>query len=281
MAGIVALLLPFLPETSPTKIILHRARRLRATTGNESYLAPSELKPLHLAATFKEAPMKLGEITVKGPAIAFACIYSAIVYATYYSFFECSPNVYLQTYRLPLFGLGLVFTSSNCGGCAIGLATYWAYLRYYFIPRARHIHDSTGLPVPQEAWLRPGLIGVFGPPAGLFLFAWTARADVHYIVPAVGIGIFAATSFWVYQSLICDIPLTYPKYVASLFAANDFARSIAAAAMVTASRFMYDNLDIGRGVTLVMGLTLFGVVGLWYLHYDGARLRAKSRFTGE
>ena len=279
MAAPVLLILPFLPETSPTKVILQRARRIRKTTGDKSYLAPSELKPMHLGTVFKEALMKPGEITVKDPAIAFACIYGSIVYATYYSFFEAFPLVYLGTYQMSLGELELIFTNIIIG-CLVGLVAYWAYIRYYFIPRARHYHGQKGEPVPQEEWLRPGLIGVFGPPAGLLLFAWTARADIHWIAPTFGIGIFAATSFVVFQSLICYIPLTYPRYVASSFAANDFARSITAAAFVQFSRQMYLKLGIGKGVTLVAGSSMFGVLGLFYLYYCGAKLRARSKFTG-
>jgi MFS transporter, DHA1 family, multidrug resistance protein len=83
MAGIVMIMLPLVPETSPTKIILHRARRLRKVTKDESYLAPSELKPLNFGANLQIALNKPLEITIKDPAIAFACIYGAIVYATY------------------------------------------------------------------------------------------------------------------------------------------------------------------------------------------------------
>lgn len=84
----------------------------------------------------------------------------------------------------------------------------------------------------------------------------------------------------VFQSLICYIPLTYPKYVASLFAANDFARSAAAAVMVSVSRWQYEDLGVERGVCVVAGLSVFGVLGLWYLWWDGARLRGRSSFAG-
>ena len=279
MAGIVLILLPLLPETNPSTVLHRRAKRLRAATGNASYLAQSELKPLNFQTVFGEALSKPLEITIKDPAIAFACVYGSIVYATYYSFFEAFPIVYLYNYGMTLGELGLIFTNIIIG-CIVGLAAYYVYIRHYFIPRAKRHHTSTGTPVAQEAWLRPGLVAVWGPPIGLLLFAWTARAGVHWIVPTVGIAIFAGTSFVVFQSLICYIPLTYPNYVASLFAANDFARSTLAAGFVMFSRQMYVNLGIGRGVTLVAGMSFIGVLGMYGLYYFGARLRARSKFTG-
>lgn len=279
MAGVVLIFLPFLPETSPSTILLDRAKRLRQVTGNNAYLAPSELKHVPFSELLKEALNKPIEVTVKDPAIAYACVYGGIVYATYYSFFEAFPLVYLGTYNMSLGALGLIFTNITVG-CLVGLIAYWIYLRYYFIPRAKQYHEKHGEPVPQEQWLRPGLLGVWGPPAGLLLFAWTARAAVHWIAPTAGIAIFAATSFWVFQSLICYIPLTYPKYVASLFAANDFSRSILAAGFVQFSRQMYLNLGIDRGVTLVAGLSCIGVIGMYGLYHYGAVLRARSKFAG-
>ena len=272
-------LLPLLPETSPTKIILHRARRLRKATNNNAYLAPSELKPLNFGSTLLQALIKPIEISVKDPAIAFTVIYCAIVYGTYYSFFEAFPLVYLGVYRMSLGGMGLVFMT-NVIGCLVGLIAYVLYLKHIFIPQAKHQHQLRGIPVPQEQWLRPGLVGVWGVTAGLLLFAWTARADIHWTVPTIGIGIWAATSFLVFQSIICYVVLSYPSYVASLFAGNDFCRSSAAAAMVQSTRYLYINLGIDRGVSLIAGLSGLGVMGMYLLYGVGANLRARSKFSG-
>lgn len=279
MGGAVLIFLPFLPETSPQTILLNRARRLRKATGKHTYKAPSELDPVPFGKRLHEALNRPLEITVKDPAIAYACIYGSIVYATYYSFFEAFPLVYLGTYGMSLGSMGLIFLALTVG-CVIGLVLYYIYITWHFIPQARAHHTEKGEPVAQEQWLLPGLVGVWGPPAGLILFAWTARADIHFMVPTVGIGIFAASTFFIFQSLICYVPLSYPKYVASLFAANDCARSLLAAGFVQFSRQMYSNLGIDKGVTLVAGLSVAGIFGMYGLYYYGAKLRARSKFTG-
>ncbi|KIW35361.1 uncharacterized protein PV07_02060 [Cladophialophora immunda] len=279
MGAVVLVVLPFLPETSPQTILLNRARRLRKATGNNAYKAPCELKPLAFGKMLHEALNKPLEITVKDPAILYACVYGSIVYATYYSFFEAFPLVYLGIYRMSLGGMGLVFTSLTVG-CICGLTIYYLYITYYFIPRARAHHEEKGEPVAQEQWLLPGLFGVWGPPVGLLLFAWTARAGVHWMVPTLGIGVFAFSTFFIFQALICYVPLSYPRHVASLFAANDCARSLLAAAFVQFSRQMYTRLGIDKGVTLVAGLSVVGIFGMYGLYFYGARLRARSKFTG-
>jgi MFS transporter, DHA1 family, multidrug resistance protein len=282
MAAIFLVLLTFLPETSRSNILLRRAQRLRRAFPHQSpaYMAQSERQTLDFNMMLQGALIRPLEITAKDPAIAFACIYGAIIYSTYYSFFEAFPLVYLDTYGFTLPQMGLIFTGSIAGPCLIGIIAYYTYLKLYFIPRAREHHCATGTPVPQENWLYPGMLGVFGPPIGLFLFAFTAKHTFHWVVPTVGIGIYITTSFVMFQSICCYVALTYPDYVASLFAANDFTRSMSAAVMVSTSRWMYLNLGIEHGVCVVAGLSLVGVVGMWALWYWGAMLRARSSFTG-
>ncbi|EXJ89659.1 hypothetical protein A1O3_02726 [Capronia epimyces CBS 606.96] len=189
----------------------------------------------------------ISEITLKDPATHDG----SIAYATYYSFFEAFPLVYLGTYNMSLGAFGLIFTNITAG-CIVGLTTYWIYLRCHFLPRAMRYHEQHGEPVSPKQWLRPGLLGVWDPPASLFL-------------PA-------AISFCIFRSLSCYMALTYPKHVASLFAANEFARSMLAASFVQFTRQMYLKLGIGCGVTLVAGLSCIGIVGIgmYALYHYGA-----------
>jgi MFS transporter, DHA1 family, multidrug resistance protein len=145
----VMILLPLLPETSSTKILFDRAQRLRKLSGTSAYLAPSELKPLNFGTTVVQALIKPIEISIKDPAILFTVIYCAIVYGTYYSFFEVLPLTYLGIYHLSLGGIGLNFLSLVIS-YLIGLVGYVLYLRSIFVPRARHYHKQHNHPVPQE-----------------------------------------------------------------------------------------------------------------------------------
>lgn len=110
----------------------------------------------------------------------------------YYSFFEAFPLVYTEIYD---FNLGLVATSYLCilVCCTLGVCTYTAYLWFYLEPNIK----KYGLGV-QENWLRPAMAAVFLPTIGLFLFAWTSRADIHWIVSVIGITIYGFGVFIMY-----------------------------------------------------------------------------------
>ncbi|KAL8663999.1 MAG: hypothetical protein Q9202_003416 [Teloschistes flavicans] len=272
---VLVCMLLFTPETSSPNILLRRAARLRKLTGSPQLRSQSEIDQRHLkpAAVLVDALIKPLEITVKDPAIAFVNVYSSIVYAIYYSFFEVFPLVYPVMYGFNLGQTGIVFLCVFVA-CLLGIATYVAYLYFYLVPDIM----QNGLRA-QEHRLVPALICVFGPVIGLFLFAWTANPSIHWIASVIGITIYAGTAFVVFQCIFVYVPMSYPTYAASLFASNDFFRSSLACASILFGRPLFLNLGVGKGVSLLGGLSCLGVIGMWVLWWTGAKLRARSKFA--
>jgi len=272
---ILILMVLFVPETSTPNILLRRADRLRRLTGDTRLQAQSEInaKGLNPTAVIIDALIKPIEITIKDPAIAFVNLYTSIVYGIYYSFFEVFPLVYPPMYGFSLGIIGVVFTCILVS-CVIGIAAYTSYLRWYLIPDIL----KNGLRA-QESRLVPALFGCFGPPIGLFLFAWTANPSIHWIASVIGITIYGATVFVVMQCIFVYVPLSYPQYAASLFASNDFFRSSLACGSILFARPLFINLGVARGVSLLAGLSTLGVVGMFTLYFMGAKLRSRSKFA--
>jgi len=78
------------------------------------------------------------------------------------------------------------------------------------------------------------------------------------------------------QCVFLYIPGCNPQYAASVFAATDFTKSVFACGAVTFSRPLYLNLGIGRGNSLLAGLSIACVLGFYLLfHYGEALRRAK------
>ncbi|OAG06220.1 multidrug transporter [Paraphaeosphaeria sporulosa] len=276
MAGPVFLLFFFfLPETSPSNILLHRAARLRKASGNENIRSQTEIerKDTPLSTIILEAIWKPMEITFKDPAILFVNIYTALIYGIYYSFFEVFALVYPVMYGFNVGRTGLVFLCIIVG-CIISMAIYFSYLHFYLIPDVL----KNGLRA-QEFRLRPALIACFGPTIGLFMFAWLANPSIHWVGTVVGCTIYAVTVYVIMQCIFTYVPMSYPQYAASLFAGNDFFRSLFAFGSVLFSRSMYVNLGVDKGLSLLAGLSVMGIIGMWVLYIYGARLRARSKFA--
>ena len=75
------------------------------------------------------------------------------------------------------------------------------------------------------------------------------------------------------------LPLSYPRYAASLFAANDFFRSVWAGGAVLYATPLFKALGIARGVSLLGCLSCGGVLGVMALYFFGAKLRSRSKFA--
>jgi DHA1 family multidrug resistance protein-like MFS transporter len=181
--------------------------------------------------------------------------------------------VYPVYYGFSLGMVGVVFTCVLVA-CAIGVAIYCVYLKFILIPDI----EANGMRA-QESRLVPALFGCFGPTIGLFIFAWTAREGIPWIAPTIGIVLYGASVFIVMQCIFVYVPLSYPQYAASLFAANDFLRSALACGSILFARPLFINLGVAKGVTLLAGLSVTGIIGMFALFIFGAKLRSRSKFA--
>ncbi|GFF53631.1 caffeine resistance protein 5 [Aspergillus udagawae] len=278
MAGPVFLvMLFFLPETSADTILLNKAQRLRKLTGNNKLRSQSEIdqKKLTVSAVAVAALYRPVQIVILDPAVLFVNVYTSLIYGIYYSFFEVFPIVYIDIYGFNVGEMGLVFLCILVA-LLIAVPLYFLYLRKVFEPEIK----TKGLQAPERR-LIPALFASFLPPIGLFIFGWTGREGVHWIVSVIGITLFTIGIFQVIQCIFIYIPMTYPQYAASLFAGNDFMRSALACGAILFSRPLYINLGVGPGVSLLAGLTVVCIGGIFALYYYGAGLRARSRFTAK
>lgn len=264
-----------LPETSASNILLRRSKRLRKLSQNSNINSQSQIdrRGLKASAIAFDALIKPFEIMFKDPAVLFTNVYTALVYGIYYSFFEVFPLVYGPLYGFNIGETGVVFTCIVVG-CVLAMGIYFYYLQYMLIPDI----FKNGLRA-QESRLRPALIFVWGPLIGLLIFGkfhlteldipfdnqkvlsgWSANKNVHWIVSVIGITVYALTVYIISQCLFVYIPMSYPQYAASLFAGNDLCRSAFAFAAVLFARPMFLKLGIGRGISLLAGLSVLGIV---------------------
>ncbi|KAF2839415.1 putative caffeine resistance protein 5 [Patellaria atrata CBS 101060] len=256
MAGpIFVLFFFFVPETYTPTILRNRAQRLRKLTGNKGIKSATELAraDMTFGKIFADAVVKPFEIFIKDPAILYINVYTGIIYGIYYAFFEVFPLVYPPMYGFNIGETGLVFLSIVVG-CICGMVIYSYYIFVILFPDFK----KNGWR-PQEWRLRPSLWATFGPPIGLFIFAWTARPDFHWIATALGITLYATSVYVIFQCIFIYVPMSYPQYAASLFASNDLFRSGMAFGSTLWSRPMFIAIGVDRGVSLLGGLAVGGI----------------------
>ncbi|KAL0576637.1 hypothetical protein V5O48_005337 [Marasmius crinis-equi] len=211
----------FLPETMSANILLKRARRLRKLTGNPHLRSQSEID---------QAAMSKKEIAYESlvrpfvlaaePAVLFLNIYLGLVYAVFYLWFEAFPLVFNGIYHMNL-GVGSLPFLGFVVGCGATYIFYALYLRYHLEPRAQR--NPT---MAVEARLEIGLMASTCVPISLFMFGWTSRESIHWIVPVTAGALYVPGIFLTFQSVLVYLSITYSKYTGSVLASNTFFRCV-------------------------------------------------------
>ncbi|TLD23629.1 putative MFS transporter [Venturia nashicola] len=276
LCGFTFVLLFFaLPETNAEYILGKRAQRLRLKTGDESIKTRSEIHAggkdwIQLITYHLTMPFK---ITILDPSVLFINLYTGLVYCIYYSFFESFPLVYLNTYNFTIGIMGVIFISVIIGA-AIGLLIYVTLVYYIYEPYT--LTHGIGSP---EYRLVPGIFAAALAPVGMFIFGYAAKSDISWVAPTVGIALYAACSFILVNVIFVYLPISYPRYAASVFAANGFLRSAMACGAIHFSQPLFNNLGVGNGCAVLGGLAAACGLGFLGLYWFGPVLRARSRFA--
>lgn len=244
-------------------------------TGNNALKASSELdhRKYSVASIVHEALITPWKVNALDPAILFTTVYTALVYAIFYSFFEVFPLVYQDIYHMSIADMGLVFLAAIIAVFLV-MPFYCLFVHYGI---AQPIRNNQ--PPPPEQRLIPALFGSLLVPAGMFLFAWTSREAIHWTVPTVGFMLVMAGVITLLQCMFGYMAVGYPRYSASLFAMNDFARSTLAFAAILWAGPLYQNLGVAKGTSLVGALTAACIFGIFSLFLFGSKLRKRSRFA--
>ncbi|KUI61460.1 Cycloheximide resistance protein [Cytospora mali] len=264
-----------LPETNGDTILLHRARRLRKLMGDINLRAQSERKQgeLHLIQAIKRSLTTPFMVTFLDPSVAFMHLYCALTYAIYYSYFESFPLVYQGIYGFSLGIMGVAFVALMVA-CFLGAIIYCSLVWFIYEPYT--MKNGIGLP---ETRLVPGIFAGITAPIGIFIFGWTARSDIHWIVPTIGVVIYSASQFMLIAVIFIYLPISYPRYAASIFAGNTFLRSALACGAIHFAQPLFNNLGIGKGCSVLGGLTAGCFLGFTAFWHFGPKLRARSRFA--
>ncbi|KAF7961113.1 hypothetical protein EAE96_000780 [Botrytis aclada] len=274
LAGITELLMFTIPETLPSKILVNKARRIRALKipGYEDVKAPIEDSDRTLWQLFKVALIRPWQLLVDPISFAVA-VYLSVVYALLYMLFTIYPIIF-QEKRGWNSGVGeLPLIGTIIGAFIGGVAIFMVSARDRKKLEAGHIGVAEDrLPVAMAGGI------IF--PITMFWFAWSGNySEVHWIVPTLG-GVFLSTSilliFVAYLNYLTD---TYLMYAASAVAANTVCRSAAGAAAPLFTSYMFDALGVGGGGSLIGGIAvLLAPIPFLFYKYGGA-IRERSKFA--
>lgn len=265
-----------LPLSESYKPIILRRCAKRMNTNIMAPPGPKGLQALNLLLTITLARPIL--MLIREPIVLFLSLYTAYAFAVLFAFFEAIPIIFTTVYGFNAGQCGLVFLAFAIG---FGLASLTGLLADMLIYRKKHAQAArlgTGVVAPEER-LHPAMWGSVGIPLGLFMLAWTSRADIHWICPVLSAIPFGWGIFTSQISTVLYLGDVYGMLMgASAIAANGFLRYGLASVFPLFIVQMYERLHVTWAMS-VFGFVSLGLMPIpWVFFKYGASIRARSRY---
>ncbi|KAK0623351.1 major facilitator superfamily domain-containing protein [Immersiella caudata] len=274
----------FVPETYAPVLLRRRAAKLSKMTG-KVYISKLDVsthgdgsaatKKAVKEEQIKKALLRPWVLLLREPIVFLTSVYIAIVYGTLYLLFAAFPIIF-QVHRGWSPGIGgLAFI-----GVAVGMMV-GVFYAMYDNKRYSRVAAANGGSAPPEARLPPAIVGSVLLPVGLFWFAWTNGSYVHWVVPIIASGFFAAGLVLVFLALLTYLIDSYTVFAASVLAANSVLRSLFGAAFPLFTTYMYANLGIHWASTIPAFLALACVPFPLLFYRYGGQIRMRCKYAAE
>lgn len=267
----------FLPETNAATILHRRAFRLRRLTGNQLIKSPfevsQELEPQSAKEIITETFWRPVYIAFFEPMVFFLNLYCAFIYIIINSWFEAFPIVFNDLYHFDLIESGLTYLAVLIGPTVGGI------LYLYMVGRILKTESPA-----IERFLIPAMVGSFFLPAGLFIFAWGASTESHWIAPVIGAFIFCIGAINIFQSIFAYLGRGYFRFLASVYAGNCLMRSWMAAVFPVFVTPMFTNLGsekfpVGAGGSILAAVSVLMIPIPFVFYRYGVKLRGRSKYA--
>ena len=283
----------YLRETYAPKILGDKAKMLRQETGNPDYHTEWESPERTLGKVLRGSLIRPFRLLGTQPIIQALALY---MYATICSFHI--RDVLTSTCRAYLYGLMYLVLSTfptvwkdvyhesvGIGGLnyiSLGVGFFLgtqicAPINDRIYRKLKLRNNNIGRPEFRVPLMIPGAMLV---PIGLFIYGWSARASVHWIVPNIGAAIFAAGTIMGFQCTQTYIVDAYSRFAASAVASAVVLRSLAGFGFPLFAPYMYSalGLDWGNSLLAFIGIGL-GIPAPFLLWKYGPKLREKSTYA--
>jgi hypothetical protein len=271
-ASVMWIIICFFPETYHPVLLAKRAKRIRAETGDPTYVTVEEEFPVPISELVQANLVRPFIMLATEPILLLMSLYIAIIYALLYAFFFAYPIVFGEVHHFNDGEIGLTFI-----GVLIGTAFALVATPYFEKIYQRDIKKRPGgVPTPEDRL--PGMMSA-APwvPVSLFIFGWTSFPWCHWIGPCfsgIPFGFGMVLVYYAANNYIIDC---FPRYVTSALAAKTLVRSGSGAAFPLFINQMYHRLNNQWASTLLAFISL-AIVPIPFAFYKwGPGIRARSK----
>ncbi|KAM5544558.1 hypothetical protein V8D89_001456 [Ganoderma adspersum] len=212
---------------------------------------------------------------VHEPIIQLLGIYMAFIYGTMYLFLTTMPTIFGDIYHQPVGIAGLHYLALGVGLTGASQINARMLDRMY-----RYFMEKNGGEGKPEYRLPSMIPGTFMLPIGLLITGWTARSDIPWIAPDIGIALVGAGIILNFQGIQTYVIDAFTLHAASALAAVTFLRSLAGFGFPLFAPAMYNALGYGKGDTILACFAIaVGIPAPIFLWKYGERIRSGSRYA--
>lgn len=269
---VLALALLFVKESFPPVLEKRKARNMRFETNNWAYHARHEKYRLDLKE-FTSIHLLRPFALFATPIVLCIVTYASFVFGVLYLLVSSLPVAFEKQYGWSGTVVELPMIAIFTGLCFGAVANLVAGLRY-----AKIVKANNNKPVPEQRFPAMMMCG-WMMPAGMFMFAWSCRPEVHWIVPMIGISIMSCGFFVIFQGCLNYLVDSFTKFAASAIAANTFLRSIFGGVFPLFGFLLFENLGVPWGGSLLAFLALAMTPIPFIFFQFGERLRRKNPYA--
>ena len=270
MSGIVLVIdLVFTKETYVPVLSSRRAKAMRHDTGIWLYHAQHEEWRL-TAKEFGSVHLMRPVAMLGTPIIFFITSYASFVFGVFYIFLTSASSTFHDVRSWPLITSSLTYLSMFIGSCCASVFHLILGKRY-----ARMVRANRGNPLPEER-LVPMMLAGWTMPAGLMVFAWSQKPEIHWAVPCVGMYLLGFGFYIIFQNCLNYLVDTYTKYSASAMGVNTFMRSLFAASFPLFANKMFAGMHTNWGNTMLalISLVMYAIPFIFYKYGEAIRKRS-------
>ena len=277
LAGITLPFLLIMPETYVPVLIARKAARIRRETGNLSIIASSELERKSVQHVITVVMTRPFRMLIHESIVMLTCMYCALAYAIFYLYFEAYPVIFQgpnSIYHFSAGITGLTFLPIGIGAILCTFIFVW-YDSYLAKAQKRNAPWAA-----IEEYRRLPLACIGGPlyVVGLFWLGWSAKSDVHWIVPVLSGIPFGLGFLLIFAAMLNYLTDAYKTFAASAQGIASTCRAIGGALLPFAARPMFTRLGISWACSLLAFLSLGMALIPWLFIKYGDRIRANSMF---
>ncbi|KAK0725180.1 major facilitator superfamily domain-containing protein [Lasiosphaeris hirsuta] len=213
--------------------------------------------------------------------VQLLCTPICFLVALYASF--CYGILYMQLGAIPIiFGEILGWSpvvSTMPFLCILIGAIFGCCVNVYNQTLYNKVFHACGNHAVPESRLPPMMVGSVVFAAGQFVIGWTARPDIHWIAPCIGLVMLGTGFFTIFQAALNYLVDTFTMYAASAVAANTFLRSCFACAFPLVVTPMYHNIGVGPASSITGGFAALLIPVPFVFYTYGKRIRARSKWS--